>query len=48
MYIALMGCAQQGSSTPLSASIDIPTLIDIVDVADVATGSVVTFTTNAG
>ena len=50
MYIALTGCAQQGlgSSSPLAAQIDIATLIDTVDVADVATGSVVTFTTLAG
>ena len=41
-----MGCAQQGSSTPLAASFT-PTS-DIVEVADIATGSVVTFTTNAG
>jgi len=33
MYIALMGCAQQGSSTPLSAAIDGGSLIDAHDVA---------------
>ena len=48
MYIALMGCAQQGSSTPLAASVDGASLIDMVDVADLATGSIVTFITNAG
>ena len=41
-----MGCAQQGSSTPLAASFTVTS--DIVEVVDVATGSVVTFTTNAG
>ena len=49
MYIALTGCAQQGASgAPLAGQIDISSLIDTVDVADVATGSVVTFTTLVG
>tara|TARA_R100000231_G_scaffold128288_1_gene99340 strand:- start:4941 stop:5363 length:423 start_codon:yes stop_codon:yes gene_type:complete len=46
MYIALMGCAQQGSSTPLAASFTATS--DIAESIDVATGSIVTFTTNAG
>ena len=45
MYIILAGCAQQGASSPLAATFDIGSQIDIVDMAGVATGSVVTFTT---
>ena len=48
MYIALMGCAQQGSAAPLAASVDAPSLIDLVDVIAPQTGSVATFTTLAG
>jgi len=48
MYIILAGCAQQGSAAPLAASLDIPSLIDLVDVIGSETGSVVTFTTVAG
>lgn len=48
MYIALMGCAQQGSAAPLAASVDVPSLVDMVDVMGPETGSVVTFTTVAG
>ena len=48
MYIALMGCAQQGSAAPLAASLDGASLIDRATVVDIATGSVVTFTTNPG
>jgi len=48
MYIALMGCAQQGSSTPFGASLDGASLQDVVDMAAPATGSVATFTTIQG
>lgn len=48
MYIALMGCAQQGSSTPLAASVDGASLQDTVETVAGATGSVVTFTTLSG
>mgnify|MGYP003112370661 CR=1 FL=1 len=48
MYIALMGCAQQGSAAPLAASIDMASLQDVVDVIAPQTGSVATFTTLAG
>ena len=47
MYIALMGCAQQGSSTPFAAVID-DGMTEEVIVAGIATGSEVTFTTNSG
>jgi hypothetical protein len=49
MYIALMGCAQQGSAAPLAAQIDSTAPIyDVVDVVGSATGSVVTFTNQGG
>ena len=50
MYIALMGCAQQGSAAPLAASVDSPSLIDVVDVIgpELSTPAVVTFTTSSG
>ena len=49
MYIALIGCAQQGSSTPLAASIIIDgsaPLVDLVEHADIAGSGA--FTTGAG
>ena len=48
MYIALMGCAQQGSAAPLAASVDGASLVDAVDVIGSQTGSVVTFTNQGG
>lgn len=51
MYIALMGCAQQGASGgPLSASVDGVSLIDVVDVigSQLSTPAVVTFTNQGG
>ena len=51
MYIALMGCAQQASVTPFAASLDVGTLIDIVDMSGpqlTPTPAVVTFTTPIG
>ena len=48
MYIILAGCAQQGASSPLAATFDAASQIDIVDMSGVATGSVVTFTTPSG
>ena len=48
MYIALMGCAQQGSAAPLAASVDGASLVDVVDVIGSQTGSVVTFTNQGG
>lgn len=48
MYIALMGCAQQGSAAPLAASVDGASLSDTVNEVGPATGSVVTFTTTSG
>tara|TARA_Y100001938_G_scaffold18615_1_gene23117 strand:+ start:2870 stop:3316 length:447 start_codon:yes stop_codon:yes gene_type:complete len=48
MYIVLAGCAQQGSAAPLAASVDVPSLVDMVDVIGPETGSVVTFTTVVG
>ena len=48
MYIVLAGCAQQGASSPLAASIDGASLIDVVDVIGSQTGSVVTFTNQGG
>ena len=48
MYIVLAGCAQQGASSPLAASLDGASLQDIAQNVGGATGSVVTFTTNPG
>jgi len=48
MYIILTGCAQQGSFTNLSASLDGGSLVDTADMSAPASGSVVTFTTPVG
>tara|TARA_R100001198_G_C5145493_1_gene157337 strand:- start:17 stop:451 length:435 start_codon:yes stop_codon:yes gene_type:complete len=48
MYIILTGCAQQGASSPLAASVDVGSLQEMAQVIGGATGSVVTFTTNPG
>ena len=48
MYIILTGCAQQGSFTNLSATLDGASLVDTADMSASATGSIVTFTTLAG
>lgn len=50
MYIALMGCAQQGAGgAPLAATIDhTAPFTDVIDVVGSATGSVVTFTNQGG
>lgn len=51
MYIALMGCAQQGAGGgPLAASVDGASLIDVVDVIgpELITPAVVTFTNQGG
>ena len=50
MYIALMGCAQQGAGgAPLAATIDgSAPFNDLVEVVASATGSVVTFTNQGG
>tara|TARA_R100000278_G_scaffold25345_2_gene23357 strand:+ start:2363 stop:2794 length:432 start_codon:yes stop_codon:yes gene_type:complete len=48
MYIILTGCAQQGSFTNLSATIDGPSLIDMADMSAPHTGSIATFTTLIG
>tara|TARA_R110002020_G_scaffold33334_1_gene101610 strand:+ start:1740 stop:2168 length:429 start_codon:yes stop_codon:yes gene_type:complete len=37
-----------GGAVPFAASIDEPSLVGLADMADLATGSIVTFTTNAG
>ena len=48
MYIILTGCAQQGSFTNLSASLDGGSLSDTADMSASATGSIVSFTTLVG
>ena len=48
MYIILTGCAQQGSFTNLSATLDGASLVDNADMSALATGSIATFTTLLG
>ena len=50
MYIALMGCAQQGAGgAPLAVQVDgTAPFTDVIDVVGSATGSVVTFTNQGG
>jgi len=37
-----------GGGVPFAASLDIPSLVGLADMTDAATGSIATFTTNAG
>ena len=48
MYIILTGCAQQGSFTNLSATLDGASLVDVADMSAPHTGSIATFTTPIG